>query len=75
MPVELLQVNEEIILLIDALNDSGLEFLTSISHVLCYRSAAIIMSTGHKPVCQQIEEIWSSCKRSSFHVTEIRSDK
>ena len=75
IPDELLQVNEEITLSIDGLNVNGLEFLTTISHDLYYRSAARIMSTGHKPVYQRIQEIYLLYKRYGFHVTEIRSDK
>ena len=41
----------------------------------CGVSAARIMSTGHKPVYQRIEEIYLLYERSGFHATEIRSDK
>ena len=74
-PDELIRVNEEITLSIDGLNVNNLEFLITMSHYVRYRSAARLMSTGHKSVYERIEEICLLHMRSGFHGTEIRSDK
>ena len=57
MPDELLQENEEITLSMDGLNVNGLDFLTTIAHDLRHVSAARIVSKGHKPAHQRMQEI------------------
>ena len=72
---ELLNVNPDIILSIDRMSINSLNFLTTISHGIYYRTAKHIPNTGYLEIKEQINEVISIYEAAGFKVVEIHADK
>lgn len=74
IPSELLAVNEEVELSMDGLKVNSLDFLTTITNSLFYRTAQYLTSTHAKVYGRCIDEILAVYKRGGFIVKEIHCD-
>ena len=75
IPKELLNVNRDIILSIDGISVNSLNFLTTISYGIYYRTATHLSNTGYLEIKEQTNEVISIYEAAGFKVLEIHADK
>ena len=74
-PRESLDVNHDVILSIDGMPINSLDFLTSISHGICYRTAAHLPNSGYLEIKEKTYEIINIYEAAGFKVVEMHADK
>ena len=68
-------MNHDIILSIDGIPVNSLNFLTTISHGIYYRTATHLPNTGYLEIKEQTNEVISIYEAVGFKVVEIHVDK
>ena len=66
IPEELLRANEEVTLSVDNLFSNGMPFLTAMSYDPYFRTAALLASAKFFDISKRANEVFHSCRESSF---------